>query len=169
MLVLVKLYHWFLESLKNSGHDTYSFYAMVRCVNRIAHYRNSGGSRPWDNGGAWSCNTHPLIIEKPMYVSLESLLTRFLSCCWNSRNLTTAGPLHFCERGLPCMCVCVFCPQADPFYSSQSKACCLTTYGPPSVALSSIPTPCLLGGLSSHALGYDQARLSVLCRGAQIP
>ena len=26
-------------------------------------------------------NTHPLIIEKPMYVSLESLLTRFLSCC----------------------------------------------------------------------------------------
>ena len=114
-------------------------------------------------------NTHPLIIEKPMYVSLESLLTRFLSCCWNGRNLTTAGPLHFCERGLPCMCVCVFCPQADPFYSSQSKACCLTTYGPPSVALSSIPTPCLLGGLSSHALGYDQARLSVLCRGAQIP
>ena len=54
MLVLVKLYHSFLESLKNSGHDTYSFYAMVRYVNRIAHYRNSGGSRPWDNGGAWS-------------------------------------------------------------------------------------------------------------------
>ena len=55
-------------------------------------------------------NTHPLIIQKPMYVSLESLLTRFLSCYWNCRNLTTAGPLHFSERGLPCVwvgvCVC---------------------------------------------------------------
>ena len=53
------------------------------------------------------CNTHPLIIQKPMYVSLESLLTRFLSCYWNCRNLTTAGPFHFSERGLPCVCVCV--------------------------------------------------------------
>ena len=50
-------------------------------------------------------NTHPLIIQKPMYVSLESLLTRFLSCYWNCRNLTTAGPLHFSEGGLPCVCV----------------------------------------------------------------
>ena len=50
-------------------------------------------------------NTHPLIIQKPMYVSLESLLMRFLSFYWNCRNLTTAGPLHFSERGLPCVCV----------------------------------------------------------------
>ena len=62
-------------------------------------------------------NTHPLIIQKPMYVSLESLLTRFLSCYWNCRNLTTAGPLHFCERGLPCVCVCVwFLPTGRSFH-----------------------------------------------------
>ena len=53
-------------------------------------------------------NTHPLIIQKPMYVSLESLLMRFLSCHWNCRNLTIAGPLHFSERDLPCVCVCLF-------------------------------------------------------------
>ena len=49
-------------------------------------------------------NTHPLIIQKPMYVSLESLLTRFVSCYWNCRNLTTAGPLHFSAL---CVCACV--------------------------------------------------------------
>ena len=98
-------------------------------------------------------NTHPLIIQKPMYVSLESLLTRFLSCYWNCRNLTTAGPLHFCERGLPCVCVCVCVISAHRQvlpYSSQSKACLLTTKeGPRSFTLSSIPTQVLPGGLSS--------------------
>ena len=59
-------------------------------------------------------NTHPLIIQKPMYISLESLLTRFFSCCWNSRNLTTALPLSTAHR------------QILP-YSSQAKACRLTT------------------------------------------
>ena len=70
-------------------------------------------------------NTHPLIIQKPMYVSLESLLTRFLSCYWNCRNLTTAGPHHFSERGLSCVCVCVCLISADRQvlpYSSRSKA-----------------------------------------------
>ena len=45
------------------------------------------------------------------------------TCCWNCINLTTARPLHFSERGLPYVCVCVFPANRQVLpYSSQSKA-----------------------------------------------